>query len=85
MLIYKVLHGEKGLKDLEHKVSAHLNQGWKPVGGLAFNQGHCYQAMVGKSAKPLSAAESEQVVSGAEIKPKPVGAAEAMRNVDELT
>lgn len=43
---YKVLAGtEEGIKELEIKVTDHLNKGWKPIGGIAFNLGYPYQAM----------------------------------------
>jgi hypothetical protein len=43
---YIVLTGiNNGIPELEDKVTNHLNQGWKPIGGIAFNQGYPYQAM----------------------------------------
>jgi len=48
MLVYKVVTAKKGFVELEKEVSLLLNKGWRPVGGVAFNNGYPYQAMVGK-------------------------------------
>ena len=42
---YKVVTSTTGLKDLEKTVQKHLSNGWKPLGGIAFNQGYPYQAI----------------------------------------
>ena len=42
---YKIVASSNGFPELEKKVSAMLNHGWKPVGGLSFNAGYPYQAM----------------------------------------
>lgn len=46
MKIYKIVAGDKGFKSLELAVSKMLNQGWECVGGVAFNNGFSYQAMI---------------------------------------
>ncbi len=48
---YKILTSETGLKDLEKTVKEHLNKGWKPLGGIAFNHGYPYQAVGKVSSK----------------------------------
>ena len=45
MKIYKVVSSHNGFKELEKTVSMMLNKGWECEGGIAFNQGFCYQAM----------------------------------------
>jgi hypothetical protein len=42
---YKVVGGTNGFQEMEAEVSKMLNQGWKPIGGIAFNNGYPYQAM----------------------------------------
>jgi hypothetical protein len=48
MIEYKILSGPSGKKELEGKITALLQMGWKPVGGVAFNMGYAYQAMIGE-------------------------------------
>ena len=42
---YKVVVSEDGFKGLEKQVNKLMNQGWKPLGGIAFNAGYPHQAM----------------------------------------
>ena len=37
---YRIVASTNGFPELEKKVSAMLNHGWKPVGGLSFNAGY---------------------------------------------
>lgn len=81
MLIYKVVASSNGFKELEKEVSLLLNKGWKPVGGVAFNQGHAYQAMVGNIGEKIE--RKSKVLPENTI--QPLGAVDAMRKIDELT
>lgn len=36
-LVCKVVVSDKGFEDFEAEVSETLNQGWKPIGRIAFN------------------------------------------------
>jgi hypothetical protein len=69
---YKVVIGENGFKDFEEKVETLLNEGWKTIGGIAFNSGHPHQGLA-KIEEPT------------EEKPKLLGAIEAMKRLDDLT
>ncbi len=42
---YKVASGPEGLAQLEENVCDLLSKGWKPVGGIAFNDDCPYQAL----------------------------------------
>lgn len=70
---YKVCGSTTGFKGLEEEVSAMLNDGWKPIGGIAFNAGYPYQAM----AKIIDTEEKPT--------PKAADANTAMRKLDEIT
>lgn len=60
---YKVITSKNGFQELEETVSRHLNQGWKPIGGIAFNNGFPYQAMAKvEDVKPLTANQAMQVI-----------------------
>lgn len=60
---YKIITSKNGFQELEDKVSRHLNQGWKPIGGIAFNAGYPYQAMAKiEEVKPLTANQAMQVI-----------------------
>lgn len=79
---YKIVNGKSGFPELEENVSKMLNQGWKPVGGIAFNAGFPYQAM----AKVITAKhESENKIKTQDTLRNPVGANTAMRAIDNLT
>lgn len=71
---YKVATSTTGIAELEKTVSALLNQGWKPLGGISFNQGYPYQAL----ARVIKATSPQE-------ERKPTTANEAMRRVSELT
>ncbi len=83
-LVYKIVVSDKGFEDFEAKVSDMLNQGWKPLGGIAFNHSFPHQAMAKvvdtTEEKPIS--ESKAAI---EQKPKSLTANEAMRRLDDLT
>lgn len=81
MLVYKVISATKGFKELEKEVSLLLNKGWKPVGGVAFNNGYAYQAMVGKPVKDSQKAEKSEP----DTTTLPRGAVDAMKKIDSLT
>jgi hypothetical protein len=81
MFVYKVVTAKKGFVELEKEVSSLLNKGWKPVGGVAFNNGYAYQAMVGKTAKDSQ--KTEEPTS--EVTSLPRGAIDAMKKIDSLT
>lgn len=83
-LVYKVVVSDKGFEDFEAKVSEMLNQGWKPLGGIAFNHSFPHQAM----AKVVDTADERPVKnqqSSIDQKPKALTASEAMRRLDDLT
>ena len=85
MLIYKVIGSKSGFSELEKEVSNRLNRGWKPVGSISFNQGFCYQAMVGKVENNNKNQEGKKRVQDLKDETKQLGAVDAMRKVDELT
>ena len=78
MLKYKVVTSSNGFRDLEKAVSLLLNKGWKPVGGVAFNNGFAYQAMVGKVEEKIEKQPGKE-------ESKILGAIDAMRKIDEMT
>lgn len=75
---YKVIGSSNGLPELEEKVSQLLNEGWKPIGGIAFNHGYPYQAM-GKVEEEKKMAKESKEEGRART------ANEAMRELDQLT
>ncbi len=75
---YKVVTGVSGLKELEENVSKLLNEGWKNVGGIAFNQGYGYQAL----ARIVEIREPEKRPESAK---KIMDNNNAMRMLDDLT
>lgn len=80
---YKIVGSPNGFPELEQKISAMLNQGWKPIGGIAFNQGHPYQAMA--KLVDTSAVPKATIQVSAETKPRPKTFNEAMKDIDDLT
>jgi hypothetical protein len=86
-IVYKVVVSNNGFEDFEAKVSEKLNQGWKAIGGIAFNYNFPYQAM----AKVIDAPEEKgmQAIAQKLIQPtqeaKPLTANEAMKRLDDLT
>lgn len=83
MLVYKVVTSASGLKELELKVTKMLNRGWKPAGSISFNQGYCYQAMVGEVCNENKNREVADIASNNQ-KP-PISAVDSMKKLDELT
>jgi hypothetical protein len=83
--VYKIIVSDKGFDDFEAKVSEKLNDGWKPIGGIAFNHSYPHQAM----AKIIDAFEEksggEKTESLNPQKVKSLTANEAMRRIDDLT
>ena len=43
---YKLIKDTADCRQIERDVQVHLMEGWKPTGGLAFNNGVAYQAMI---------------------------------------
>lgn len=82
--VYKVVVSDKGFDDFEAKVNEKLNDGWKPIGGIAFNHSYPHQAMakIVDSAEEKNNSKSE---SAPIHKSKTLTANEAMRRLDELT
>ncbi len=83
-LVYKIVVSDKGFEDFEAKVSDMLNQGWKPLGGIAFNHSFPHQAM----AKVVDAADEKPVSknqAAIEKQPRALSANEAMKRLDDLT
>lgn len=81
MKIYKVVSSSKGFKELEKTVSMMLNAGWECAGGIAFNQGYCYQAMT--TTKPATGKVKPPTEEREESKPSSF--IDAARRIDELT
>jgi hypothetical protein len=80
---YRIVSGEKGFKDFEQKVSELLNNGWKTIGGIAFNAGYAYQAVgktVEKTKEELKSKETEEKKAL-----RLLGAAEGMKLIDDMT
>ena len=86
---YKIAVGKSGFSSLEGEVTQLLNEGWKPIGGLAFNAGYPYQAMarVVNVAKPSdhSQSQAQAAPEGEPTRRQSYGAQDAMRVIDELT
>ncbi len=40
-----------GIELLIDEVNAAIKSGWRPIGGIVFNQGSCYQAMIKEDEK----------------------------------
>ena len=83
--VYKIIVSDKGFDDFEAKISEKLNDGWKPIGGIAFNHGYPHQAM----AKVIDDGEGKNNTATTEStlsqKTKPLTANEAMKRLNELT
>ena len=79
MMIYRIVTAEHGIRDLEVKISELLNKGWRPAGGITFNQGFCYQAMIGKVSKKPENADVQSIEQGQQL-----GANEAMKRLDDI-
>lgn len=81
---YRIIRSTNGFDDLEAQVSKLLNCGWKTVGGVSFNQGFCYQAMVGKVSRKTESqthgSPSRESAGGNDL-----GANDAMKRIDDLT
>ena len=75
-LKYELVIGKSGFEAFCKEVSERLNQGWKPIGGVAFNAGFAYQSI----AKLIDIEEEKP-----EPKAKKLGASEAMRQLDQMT
>ena len=71
---YKVIHSENGIKGLETAVSKYLSDGWKPIGGIAFNQGYPYQAIAKVKKEQKKAVKKEE--NTRIIKPKNIASDE---------
>lgn len=83
-LVYKVIVSDKGFEDFEAKVSEKLNQGWKPIGGIAFNHSYPHQAMAKVIEIPSEKSVStNQAAIGQQS--KALSANEAMKRLDDLT
>ncbi|WP_096085890.1 DUF1737 domain-containing protein [Agaribacterium haliotis] len=78
--LYKVVGGKPSLPEFEEEVAKHLNDGWKPVGGVAFNASFAYQALAKvTNESPIGSAYKEEKSEAKST------TAEAMRRVDDLT
>jgi hypothetical protein len=81
---YKIIVSDKGFDDFEAKVSEKLNEGWKPVGGIAFNHSYPHQAM----ARVVDMGSNKEITvtpQKASDKPRRLTANEAMKRLDDLT
>lgn len=77
---YKIITSTNGFAELEQQVSKMLNQGWKPLGGLAFNQGHPYQALAKLVTTPIAEPSTENPTQKAAPKGKTFN--EALKDLD---
>ena len=85
MKIYRIITSENGIKELESKISVLLNQGWKLVGGISFNHGYPYQAVIGQILKSEDDRELKQESTNTkDTAPRQLGANEAMKQLDDL-
>ncbi len=75
---YRVVVSNNGFGDFEEKVSEMLADGWKPLGGVAFNHSYPHQAM----ARVI---EVEKQENKPREKQKALTANEAMKRLDDLT
>lgn len=82
MIIYKVVTSKSGFKELEDEISLLINDGWKPIGGIAFNLGFPYQAMVGKTENNNKSQKDKKTLPRSK---QPNGVVDAMKKIDELT
>lgn len=82
---YKVIVSDKGFEDFEQKVAEKLSQGWKPVGGVAFNHSYPHQALVRvvEATSELQKAPEKTIENNST--PRPLTANEAMKRIDDLT
>lgn len=83
---YKIVVGTKGFLELEEKVTKMLNNGWEPLGGIAFNQLHPYQAMVklfAMSEENVSEENVSEVISDNKAISRPMTFNEALKDIDE--
>lgn len=80
---YKIIGSSNGFPELEQKISSMLNDGWKPIGGIAFNQGHPYQAM----AKLVDTKNVKQIPTQTTNKKLPSNRTfnEAIKTLEDLT
>ena len=81
---YKIVVSDKGFNDFEEKVSAMLNDGWKPIGGIAFNHSYPHQAMA-KVVEVNQDKKGIQISEKVEGSTKALTANEAMKRLDDLT
>ena len=79
MKAYKIITSETGIKELEQKVTEFINDGWNTLGGISFNHGYPYQAIIHLNLKQKSEDNSEQ-----ESSPKLLGANEGMKKINDL-
>ncbi len=78
---YKVVKGLEGFDAFEQEMGELLTKGWKPVGGMTFNNGVVYQGI----AKVITVNNSASKQAKSTKEAKLLGAQDAMRRVDELT
>lgn len=77
---YRVIVSDKGFEDFEKKVAEKLDEGWKPIGGIAFNHSYPHQAMA-----RLKEAKQEEQGKSIQEKAKALTANQAMKRLDDLT
>ena len=81
MKVYRIITAQQGIKQLETKITALINHGWEPVGGIGFNQSYPYQAMIGEILKSEENRKDETQNS---TEKKNLGAIDAMKRIDDL-
>lgn len=77
---YKVIVSDKGFDDFEKKVAEKLDDGWKPIGGIAFNHSYPHQAMARLSDGKAPVKNEKLPEEG-----KALTANQAMKRLDDLT
>jgi hypothetical protein len=84
-LEYKIVVGDTGFAELERKISSMLNEGWKPIGGLAFNNGFAHQAMARVKDESKYSLKERIEIANSENEKKPLTANEAIKRLNDLT
>lgn len=82
---YKVVGSSNGFPELEKKIGIMMDNGWKPVGGIAFNMNAPYQAMA-RQVEVTTVREPERVQAQQPKQiPRPKTFNETLKDIDDLT
>ena len=61
---YKIIKDTSDCRQLERDVQVHMMEGWRPAGGIAFNNGVAHQALV--RARPVQAKKTGKALTANE-------------------